>query len=154
MFTMQCTNDDRGRAVAMAMLPPPPIKPITLPWQRGFSGRGKKELIRLWNSILPEPGQPIAELSKLIHLTACKKTKHTVSLLYRTIYIRWLVASYGTARTRTNVGWILIPPSHRGIPPPFVLIGYLIFCCFMLTYVKMISYCKMYSFVRTSEPLI
>ena len=39
----------------------------------------KKELIRLWNSILPEPGQPSAQLSKLIRLTACKKTKHTVT---------------------------------------------------------------------------
>ena len=33
----------RERAVEMAMLPPPPTKPITLPWQRGFSGGGKKE---------------------------------------------------------------------------------------------------------------
>ena len=32
-----------GRAVAMAMLPPPPTKLITLPWQRGFIGGGKKE---------------------------------------------------------------------------------------------------------------
>ena len=30
-----------------------------------------KELIRLWNSILPEPGQPSAQLSKLIRLTTC-----------------------------------------------------------------------------------
>ena len=37
-----------------------------------------KEFICLWNSILPEPGQPSAQLSKLIRLTACKKTKHTV----------------------------------------------------------------------------
>ena len=43
MFTIQCTNDDGGRAVAMAMLPPPPTKPITLPSQRGFSEGGKKE---------------------------------------------------------------------------------------------------------------
>ena len=27
----------------MAMLPPPPTKPITLPWKRGFSGKGKTE---------------------------------------------------------------------------------------------------------------
>ena len=33
----------------------------------------KIELIRLWSSILPEPGQPSAQLSKLIRLTACKK---------------------------------------------------------------------------------
>ena len=31
MFTIQCTNDDGGRAVAMAMLPQSPTKPITLP---------------------------------------------------------------------------------------------------------------------------
>ena len=43
MFTIQYTNDDGDRAVAMAMLPPPPTKPITLPCQRGFSGGGKKE---------------------------------------------------------------------------------------------------------------
>ena len=49
----------------------------------------RKELICLWNSILPEPGQPSAQLSKLIHLTACKKTKHTVSQWYRTVYIPW-----------------------------------------------------------------
>ena len=30
-------------AVEMAMLPPPTKKPITLPWQRGFSGGWKKE---------------------------------------------------------------------------------------------------------------
>ena len=42
MFTLQYTNDDGGRAVAMAMLPPPPSKPITLLWQRGFRGGRKK----------------------------------------------------------------------------------------------------------------
>ena len=31
MFTTQYTWNDGGRAVAMAMLPPPPTKPITLP---------------------------------------------------------------------------------------------------------------------------
>ena len=30
MFTTQYTQNDGGRAVAMAMLPPPPTKPITL----------------------------------------------------------------------------------------------------------------------------
>ena len=88
--------------IAMAMLPPPPTKPITLLRQRGFSEGGKKEeyamprtegrevscgkigfstvavtedllsgmplvltieLIRLWSSILPKPGQPSAQLS-------------------------------------------------------------------------------------------
>ena len=43
MFTIQYTNDDGGRAVAMAMLPPLPTKPITLPRQRGFSGGGNKK---------------------------------------------------------------------------------------------------------------
>ena len=33
----------------------------------------KIELIRLWSSILPEPLQPSAQLSKLIRLTVCKK---------------------------------------------------------------------------------
>ena len=56
----------------------------------------RKELIRLWNSILPAPGQPSAQLSKLVRLTACKKTNHTVSRWYRTVYIPWLVASYDT----------------------------------------------------------
>ena len=40
MFTMQYTKDG-GRAVAMAMLLPPPTKPITM-WC-GFSGGGKKK---------------------------------------------------------------------------------------------------------------
>ena len=47
----------------------------------------ERELILLWNSILPEPGQPSAQLSKLIRLTACKKTKYAVSRWYRTVYI-------------------------------------------------------------------
>ena len=34
-----------------------------------------KELIRLWNSILPEPGQPSAQLPKLIHPTECRKIR-------------------------------------------------------------------------------
>ena len=40
---------------------------------RDAVGSFKKELIRFRNSILPESGQPSAQLSKLIHLTACKK---------------------------------------------------------------------------------
>ena len=56
----------------------------------------KKELIHLWNSLLPEPEQPSAQLPKLIHLTACKKTMHAISRWYRTFYIPWLVASYDT----------------------------------------------------------
>ena len=43
MFTIQYTNDDGGRAVAMALLLPPSTKPITLPCQRGFSGGGEKK---------------------------------------------------------------------------------------------------------------
>ena len=152
MFTIQYTNDDGGRAVATAMLPPPPTKPITLPWQCGFSWGGKKEeyakphtegrevnygkmglttvavthdllsgmplvllrkeLIRLWNSILPEPGQPSAQLSKLIRLTACKETKHTVSRWYRTVYIPRLVASYDTHKGKR---WLNSnPPKPQG----------------------------------------
>ena len=134
-------------AVEMAMLPPPPTKPITLPWQRGFSGGGKKEeyakphiegrevsygkigltsvvviqdllsgmqlvlkieLIRVWNRILPEPGQPSAQLSKLICLTACKKAMHAISRWYRTIYIPWLVAYYDTHKSKRLLN--SIPP--------------------------------------------
>ena len=43
MFTIQYTNDDEGRAVAMAMSLPPPTKLITLPWQCGFSGGGEEK---------------------------------------------------------------------------------------------------------------
>ena len=57
---------------------------------RDAVGSLKKELIRLWNSVL------CAELSKLIRLTACKKTKHTISRWYRTVYIPWLVAVSNT----------------------------------------------------------
>ena len=67
----------------------------------------KIELICLWNSILPEPGQPIAQLSKLRCLTACKETRHAVCRWYRTVHIPWLVASYDTHKA--NVDWILIP---------------------------------------------
>ena len=73
----------------------------------------KKELIRLWNSKLPEPEQPSAQLSKLIRLAACKTTKHAVSRGYRTVYIRWLVASYYTHKGNR---WLNSnPPSHRGM---------------------------------------
>ena len=150
MFATQCT-EWWGRAVEMAMLPPPPTKPITLPWQRGFSGEEKKEeyakprtegrevsygkiglttvavtqdllsgiplvlkieLIRLWNTILPEPGQPSAQLSQLIHLTACTNSMHAISRWYRTVYIPWLVASYDTDKGKR---WLNCnPPNHRG----------------------------------------
>ena len=67
------------RAVAMSMLPPtPPTKPLLKGEERVTGSSGlrlavthdllsgmplvlfKKELIRLWNSILPEPEQPSA----------------------------------------------------------------------------------------------
>ena len=47
----------------------------------------KKELIRPWNSILPEPGLPSAQLSKLIRPTECRKTQHSKSLWHRTVHI-------------------------------------------------------------------
>ena len=72
----------------------------------------KIELIRLWKSILLEPGQPSAQLSKLIHLTACKKAMHAISWWYRTAYIPWLVASYDTHKGKH---WLNSnPPNHRG----------------------------------------
>ena len=133
----------------MAMLPPPPTKPITVPWPRGFSGGGKKEecakprtegrevsywknwlttvavtqdllsgiplvlkieLIRLWNSILPEPEQPSAQLSKLMRLTACKKAMHARSRFYRTVYIPCLVASYDTHKGKR---WLISNPHKK-----------------------------------------
>ena len=79
---------------------------------RDAVGSFKKELIRIWNSILPEPGQPSTQLSKLILLTACKKTKHTVSRWYRTVYIPWLVASYDTHKDKR---WLNSnPPKPQG----------------------------------------
>ena len=72
----------------------------------------KIELIHLWNSILPEPGQPSAQLSKLICLTACKKAMHAISRWYRTVYIPWLVASYDTHKGKR---WLNSnPANHRG----------------------------------------
>ena len=151
MFTIQY-REEGGRAVAMSVLQPPSPKPITLPWQCGFSGGGKeeeyakthtkgrvgelredraydrgcnsrsplsdavgslrKELIRLWNSILPELGQPSAQLSKLIRLTACKKTKHALSRWYRTVYIPRLVTSYDTHKGKR---WLNSNPQATGV---------------------------------------
>ena len=45
-----------------------------------------KEIIRLSNSILSDPGQPSTQLPKLIRLTAYKQEKHT-SRWYKTVYI-------------------------------------------------------------------
>ena len=62
--------------------------------------------------LLPELGQLSAQLPKLIRLTACKKTKHTVSPWYRTIYIPWLVASYDMHKGKR---WLnFIPPKPQG----------------------------------------
>ena len=150
MFITQYT-EWWGRAVEMAMLPPPSTKPITLPRQHGFSRGLKKEehakprsvgrevsygkiglttvavthdlrsgmplvleieFIHLWNSILPEPGQPSAQLSKLIRFTACKKAMHAIGRWYKTVYIPWLVASYDTHKGKR---WLNSNhPNHRG----------------------------------------
>ena len=75
----------------------------------------KIEFIRLWNSILPEPGQPSAKLSKLIRLTACKKAMYAISRSYKAVYIPWLVASYDTHKGKR---WLNSnPPNHRGQIP-------------------------------------
>ena len=72
----------------------------------------KIEFIHLWNSLLPDPGQPSAQLSKLIHLTACKKAMHAKSRWYRTVYIPCLVASYNMHKGKR---WLNSnPPNHRG----------------------------------------
>ena len=140
---------DGGRAVAMAILLPPPTKPITLPWQRGFSGGGTKEeyakpltegrgvtygkigltTVAIAHDLLtgiplvllkkehvhlgigcshpyPDPGQPSAQLFKLIRLTAWNKTKHTASRWYRIVYI--------LAQGQT-LPEFWSPPSHRGL---------------------------------------
>ena len=70
----------------------------------------KMEFIRLWNSILSEPGQPSAQLSRLIHHTACKKVIRTIRRLYRTVYITWLVASYDTHKGNH---WLISDPTNK-----------------------------------------
>ena len=55
-----------------------------------------------------------AQLSKLIHLTACKKTKHSVSRWYRTVYIPWLVASYDTHKGKRWLNSNLPKPQGLG----------------------------------------
>ena len=47
----------------------------------------KKELIRLWNSILLELEQPSAQLSKLIRPTECRKTQYSMSRWHRIVHI-------------------------------------------------------------------
>ena len=71
----------------------------------------KKELIRLWNSILPEPGQPSAQLSKLIRPTECRKTQHSISRWHRTVHIPWLVDSYDTHKGKR---WLNSNPQTTG----------------------------------------
>ena len=72
----------------------------------------KIQHIRLLSSILPEPGQPSAQLSKLIRLTAGKKAMHATRRWYRTVYIPWLVASYDTHKGKR---WLnSSPPNHGG----------------------------------------
>ena len=72
----------------------------------------KIELIHLLNSLLPEPGQPRAQLSKLIRLTACRKAMHAISRWYSTVYISWFVASYNTYKGKR---WLNFnPPNHMG----------------------------------------
>ena len=71
----------------------------------------KIELICIWNSILSEPGQPSAQLSELICLTACNKAMHAISWWYRTVHIPWLVTSYDTHKSER---WLNSdPPNHR-----------------------------------------
>ena len=50
-------------------------------------GSFKEKLIRLWNSILPEPEQPGAQLSKHIRPTECRKTHHSMSRWHKTVHI-------------------------------------------------------------------
>ena len=71
----------------------------------------KKELIRLWNSILSEPGQPSAQLSKLIRPTECRKTQHSMSRWHRTVHIPWLVDSHDTHKSKR---WLNSNPQTTG----------------------------------------
>ena len=72
----------------------------------------KIKLIHLCNSILPEPGQPCAQLSKLICITECKKAVHAISWGYRTVYILWLVSFYDMHKGKR---WLNSdPPNHWG----------------------------------------
>ena len=82
-----------GREVSYGKIGPTTVA-VTQDLLSGMPLVLKIERIRLWNSILPEPGQHSAQLSKLIGLTACKKAMHAISRWYRTVYIPWLVASY------------------------------------------------------------
>ena len=79
----------------------------------------KVELIRLWNSILPEPGQHSAHLSKLICLTTCKKAMHAISRFYGTVYIPWLVDSYDTHKGKRYLNYN--PHKPQGVSVSIIL---------------------------------
>ena len=64
-----------------------------------------------WNSILPEPGQPSAQLSKLICPTEWRKTQHSKSRWHRTVHIPWLVYSYNTHKSKR---WLNSNPQTTG----------------------------------------
>ena len=84
-------------------------------WLTGMPLVLNMELIHLWNSILPEPGQPSAQLSKFIRFTACKQAMHATSLWYKTVHIPWLVDSYDTQKGKR---WVNSnPPNQRGQKP-------------------------------------
>ena len=72
----------------------------------------KIELVGIWNSILPEPGQPSAQQSKLIRLTACNKAMHAISRWFMAVYIPWLVSSYNTHKGKHLLN--SDPPNDRG----------------------------------------
>ena len=87
----------------------------------------KIKLIRLWNSLLYESGQPSAQLSKLIRLTACKKAMHAISRWYWTVYIPWLVASYDTHKGKR---WLNSNPTNIRFRFISVLVRFhFISCC-------------------------
>ena len=68
------------------------------------------------NSILPEPGQPSAQLSKLLRPTECRKTQHSTSQWHRTVHIPWLVDSYDTHKGKR---WLNSNHKQQGeIPKP------------------------------------
>ena len=69
-----------------------------------------------------KPGQPSAQLSEFIRLTACKKAMHAMSRWYKTVYIPWIVVSYDTHKGKHWLNYD--PPNHRG--PITITILYII----------------------------
>ena len=55
---------------------------------RDAAGSLEKELIRHWNSILPEPGQPSAELPNSFHMPHCMQEDQAYSkpVVYDSLY--------------------------------------------------------------------